>query len=151
MGPRPARVAGKANTMKLPTATFTIDGDEHQMPQGIYTATELWADTGFARMPGGEVLFLVVADGLYTEISGTEVVRLQDGMKFVTENAKDYVVLGKAEDGFWCEIYDAEGYCTITQTAATTDTYDCALNKKMEDPGGSTTHVYIQDGEVRAK
>ena len=46
-------------------------------------------------------------------------------------NDKDYVVLGKAEDGFWCEIYDAEGHCTITQTAATKDIHDVALDLSL--------------------
>ena len=61
-----------------------------------------------------------------------------------------YVVLGKAVDGFWCEVTDAEDYQTFTETAATRDTDQPALIKDCLDKGGSTTHIYIQDGEVRA-
>ena len=66
-------------------ATFTLDGTEYELMPGIYTATDILADLGFSHTPGGDVLFLTLGDDLYTEISGMEVVRLQDGMEFVTE------------------------------------------------------------------
>lgn len=63
----------------------------------------------------------------------------------------DYVVLGKAEDGFWVTVRDYESYCTIANTAATEHTRESAFVKDMDSlPDGSWMYIYIQDGEVRA-
>ena len=63
----------------------------------------------------------------------------------------DYVVLGKALDGFWCNVADAESYRTFTYTAASGDDDEPVLVKDMDDKGGSTTYIYIANGEVRAQ
>ena len=67
-----------------PKATFTIDGVKHELPPGLYTATDILADTGHSHTPGGDVLYVIVGDPPdgFRELSGTECITLQDGMEF---------------------------------------------------------------------
>ena len=56
--------------------------------------------------------------------------------------ADDYTTLGKAEDGFWCAVSDS--------TAHQVKVLDKDGNTLATDLSGYM-HIYIQDGEVRAR